>query len=84
MHHEDCHHLLGHLSDYLDGEASQALCNEIEHHLADCEKCRVVIDTLRKTVMLYQDMPQPDMPEDARERLYASLDLAEYFNQRSE
>jgi anti-sigma factor RsiW len=74
-----CRDLLGGLSDYLDGEASGALCAEIERHLAGCDKCRIVVDTLRKTVTLYHQLPQPLMPEAALERLYKRLDLAEYL-----
>lgn len=69
--------LLGSLSAYLDGEASEALCRQIEQHLENCEDCRVVVDTLRKTVELVRDLPQPDLPGGARERLYQSLDLAD-------
>lgn len=71
----ECRHLLGDLSEYLDGEASAELCAEIERHLADCEDCRVVIDTLRKTVLLYHDLPRPGLPAGARERLFKALDL---------
>lgn len=78
--HHDCPHLLGDLSLYLDGEASAGLCAEIERHLADCENCRVVVDTLRKTVHLVRDLPQPQLSAQARERLYASLDLAEFLS----
>lgn len=78
--HHNCQHLLGDLSLYLDGEASAGLCAEIERHLADCENCRVVVDTLRKTVHLVRDLPQPQLSAQARERLYASLDLAEFLN----
>ncbi len=72
---EHCEHLLGELSEYLDGEASAEFCAEIERHLASCENCRVVVDTLRKTVMLYREMPQPSMSEEARRRLYKVLDI---------
>ena len=72
---ENCRHLLGDLSDYLDGEASDEICAEIERHMDGCEDCQVVIDTLRKTVHLYHDLPQPELPEDARQRLYRALDL---------
>jgi anti-sigma factor RsiW len=71
----ECRHLLGELSEYLDGEASAEFCAEIERHLADCEDCRIVVDTLRKTVLLYRDLPQPGLPAGARERLYRALDL---------
>jgi anti-sigma factor RsiW len=75
----DCRHLLGDLSDYVDGQASAALCAEIERHLADCTNCRVVIDTLRQTVKLYRGLPGPALPPGARERLYHSLDLGQFL-----
>ncbi|MGD2077028.1 MAG: zf-HC2 domain-containing protein [Chloroflexota bacterium] len=78
-HKHDCQHLLGDLSDYLDGEASDELCAEIEQHMANCEDCRIVVDTLGKTVRLYHDLPRPSLPADARERLYHSLDLDTYL-----
>ncbi len=77
--HESCHRLLGHLSEYLDGEAAEALCAEIERHMAECENCRVVIDTLAMTVKLYREQERPSLPRDARQRLYAALDLTEYL-----
>jgi predicted anti-sigma-YlaC factor YlaD len=74
-----CLDLLDGLSDYLDGAAPGELCAEIERHLAECHKCRVVVDTLRKTVTLYHQLPQLQMPAQVRERLYKRLDLAEYL-----
>ena len=81
---EECSQLLGDLSSYLDGEASEALCREIEHHLEGCEDCRVVVDTLRKTVELVHDLPRPDLPDGARERLYKSLDLSDQLKPDTE
>ena len=77
MAHDDCEHLLDQLSDYLDGDAAAAVCAEIERHLAGCADCRAVVDTLRKTVYLYQALPQPELPVGARERLLAALSLEE-------
>jgi anti-sigma factor RsiW len=76
-HHDSngCQHLLGDLSDYLDSEVSAELCAEIEEHMDGCDNCQVVIDTLRKTIVLYREMPQPDMPDGVRQRLYKALDL---------
>lgn len=76
---EKCRHMLGDLSVYLDGEASDELCAEIERHMANCEDCRVVVDTLRKTVTLYRELPQPQMSTGVRERLYRALDLETYL-----
>ena len=74
----DCRHLLGDLSAYLDGDAVPDICAEIEQHLRDCEDCRVVVDTLRRTITLYRAQPAPQLPDDARSRLYAALNLDEF------
>ncbi len=75
-----CQHLLENMSVYLDGEAPAELCAEIERHLDGCTDCRVVVDTLRKTITLYHELPQPELPPEARLRLYKSLDLMEFLN----
>ena len=78
--HENCRALLASLSDYVDGVAEEKLCAEIERHMADCEKCRIVVDTLRKTVYLYQTASSsPELPEEVRDRLYRRLDLSEFL-----
>jgi len=78
-HGRDCQYLLADLSSYLDGEASAEVCAEIERHLADCENCRVVVDTLEKTVTLYHELPKPEMPDAVRQRLFRRLDLEEFL-----
>ena len=75
MNHQECRHLLGHLSDYVDGELGQTVCEEIERHLTGCPNCRVVVDTLRKTVMLYQSHSSDPIPGNVEERLYKVLRL---------
>ena len=79
-----CFHLLEHLSDFVDGAAAQTICAEIEQHLAGCENCRIVIDTLRQTIHLYHTLPTATLPEPARERLYKTLELAPYLVNRRE
>ncbi len=66
-----CHALLGSLSEYVDGTLSEELCEEIDRHLAECEDCHVVVDTLRKTISLYHDSAaEPcECPDTVRERL---------------
>jgi anti-sigma factor RsiW len=74
-----CQDLLSQLSDFIDGDAAATTCIEIERHLADCEDCRAVVDTLRKTVELYHQLPQPELSQSARERLYLALDLTDFL-----
>ena len=71
----ECQHLLDQLSDYVDGELEQAMCEEIERHLAGCQNCRIVVDTLSKTVRLYRTHGQDPVPGDVQERLFKVLNL---------
>ena len=81
MDHENCHRLLSSLSEFVDGSLDIGLCVEIERHLAGCENCRVVIDSLRKTIYLYHVTAQEtaDVPTDVRRRLYHRLNLDEFI-----
>ena len=67
--HEKCHDILDNLSLYIDGGLSADLCREIERHMEGCENCRVVIDTLTKTVKLYHEHGHARLSGGARERL---------------
>jgi len=80
MEQHHCRDLLESLSEYIDGNLGPELCLQIERHMAGCENCRVVVDTLRKTVYLYQSTQEPvKMPGEVRERLYRSLDLEQFL-----
>ena len=80
MEHEgNCKHLLEPLSDYISGEAADSLCAEIEAHMAECENCRVMVDTLRRTILLYRTTQSDELPGDVRRRLYQKLDLGDYL-----
>ena len=71
----DCHKLLGELSNYLEGEVSPEICREIERHLAGCHNCQAVVDSLGKTISLYQMLPEQDVPDEMRRRLLRVLHL---------
>jgi anti-sigma factor (TIGR02949 family) len=76
---QSCRELLSSLSDYIDGELSENLCAEIERHMAGCENCRIVVDTLQKTIDLYHQerVPEP-LPVDVRDRLLHRLELDDF------
>jgi anti-sigma factor RsiW len=79
--HKNCRYLLSSLSEYVDGSLDEALCQEIEKHLAGCEDCQIVINTLQKTVDLYHKTTEPpDIPSDVRARLFKRLDLDEFLS----
>jgi anti-sigma factor RsiW len=73
--HGTCREKLGQLSDYIDGELEAALCAELEAHLAECPNCRVMVDTVRKTIILYRSQSPAELPSDVESRLYKVLKL---------
>ena len=76
MERRECCKLLSSLSEYIDGEVSAEICQEIERHLSGCDNCRIVVDSLRKTIYLYHATATlPAVPDDVRQRLYQRLDL---------
>jgi len=76
--HDACRRYLSSLSDYADGTLSDDLCRELEAHMATCENCRIVVNTLSKTISLYHQLPEPEMPNAVKERLYKVLNLDSY------
>ncbi len=82
--HLNCESLLGSLSEYIDGELSPQLCQEIEEHLVGCENCRLVLNTTRRTIDLVQAPPEKtNLPDDVRERLFKRLLLDNYLAVKS-
>ena len=82
MHAEgDCHQVLTQLNDYADGELSVDLCQDLDAHLAECDNCQVVLDTLKHTIYLvhHLDDQASELPNDVEQRLFAVLDLEEYL-----
>lgn len=77
QHTDLCSQLQAQLPDYLDGEARAEICRAIEAHLADCENCRIVIDTLKKTIALYRAAPCDEVPREVHARLVRVLNLDE-------
>lgn len=77
---EKCHDMLSTLSEYIDGELSPELCAILESHLSGCQRCRIVVNTLKKTVELYHETDDdPNLPDDVRERLFLRLNLEDYM-----
>jgi len=74
-----CAEMIGTLSDYIDGELSPELCQSLEEHLKDCQDCRVVVDTMKKTIELYKmEADKESIPSKVKERLFARLNLDDF------
>ena len=81
----NCGAFLEELSDYVDGVLGKELCAEIERHIAACDDCRVVVDTLKKTIYLYHETSstRTEIPMDVRERLFHRLNLEDFIAPKS-
>jgi len=64
-----CHDYISGLNDYLDGDMSADLCEEIEKHLGECENCRIMVDTLKQTVVLCREGKPEKLPESLDKKL---------------
>jgi len=61
------------LSDFIDSEAREELCQAIAEHMRRCHGCRVMVDTVRKTIVLYQNGSSTEVPIRVTARLSAAL-----------
>lgn len=83
-HNISCKQLLTSIGDYVEGDISPELCQEIERHIAGCENCRVVVDTLNKTITLYHaSAHQSEVPSNVRGRLFQVLKLDDLREKKS-
>lgn len=62
------------VSDYIDGELSQAAAVEVERHLWACQECRVLLRDFRAIVAAVQEQRQNDSMDAVATR--APLELA--------
>ena len=76
--HKVCSEMLEELNEYLDDSAKEQVCAEIEQHMIECPNCRIFVDTMRKSILLFQQQEsQIEIPRRVRERLFKKLDLTD-------
>ncbi len=68
-----CEDLLRQLNDYVDKDIDPDVCTDFEGHLQDCNPCKIVVDTIRKTIKLYKDDTVYEMPIKFHDRLHQTL-----------
>jgi hypothetical protein len=73
----DCTEVMEQLAEYLDNDVHADLRKAVDQHLHACHDCSYYVDTVRKTVVLYQADKRIEVPMRATVRLQAAL-AAEY------
>lgn len=70
----DCKQILPLISEYLDKEIDNSLCEKIDNHVGNCQPCTQLINTLRKTLTLCQQFEPDEIPRLERKRLRDDLE----------
>ena len=68
-----CTDFLAKLTDFFDGTVPAELLAEVEHHIAECKHCEVVLDSTTKTINIYRNHELYDMPVEIQERMTTSI-----------
>jgi anti-sigma factor RsiW len=68
-----CKKLAQSLSSYIDGDLDHDLCCEIEKHLSVCRHCSVLLDSVRKVLVVSGDDRTFELPMGYEDRLHAFL-----------
>jgi anti-sigma factor (TIGR02949 family) len=68
----DCREAQTHLSQYLDGEASQERRQELETHLEACPACQAELALLTRLDQAFEDLAVPP-PPDVAQRVLARV-----------
>ena len=68
-----CRDLFERLSEYVDGELSQEICEEIQRHMEGCEPCVAFAKTLKKTAELCRRLPSRPIPPEVAADLLGVL-----------
>ncbi len=77
----DCQHNMIRIHAYIDKALDKTQCLELESHIAGCENCRILVNTLKKTIQLVQmDGQEIQLSVDARNRLLSQLGLEKNIN----
>ncbi len=77
--HLHCKEFVDTISSYVDGDLSEELCAELDKHLSECENCRIVVNTLKKTIdIVHQQAEQEKTPVAVKDRLFYRLNLEQF------
>ncbi len=69
-----CKEFLQELGDYLDITVDASLRRELDAHISECSRCYVILDTMQKTIRLYQGMQPQEVREVVQFRLMRAVE----------
>ena len=69
----NCRGVIAELTTYLDEAMDNVTKAELERHLDGCKKCRLIVDTTKKTIEIYCNAERVPLPQDVHDRLHKVL-----------
>ena len=70
-----CKQMYTHICDNLDQDIDSPQCREIKRHLDDCPNCVAYLDSLKKTIILYREYPNPKALKSIRREILSKLKI---------
>lgn len=58
-----CEEFFAEFADYLEGQVSAEIRQELELHLSQCRACHVLYDSSRKTIKIVSESDSFELPE---------------------
>ena len=68
-----CRELFERLSEFVDGELSQEICEEIRRHMEGCDPCVAFAKTLKTTAEMCRRLPSRPIPPEVAADLHTLL-----------
>ena len=78
-----CKEIAKYVCGELDEHIDSPKCREIKKHMEACPNCTAYLDSLKKTVRLYREYPNPSVTEQCREELFAVLKMGKQKSKRA-
>lgn len=69
----DCKHVWAYISDYIDGSVDPDQRRDIENHLAHCEICSAILDSVHNILILTADDRVFSLPIGYSRRLHERI-----------
>lgn len=65
----NCNQVIAELANYLDDQIAAEIRRELEIHLAQCQTCRTLFDSTRKTITIVTESRSFELPESVSARI---------------
>jgi anti-sigma factor RsiW len=64
-----CDQVLAELQDYLDDELTAEVRRQMEGHISHCKTCKVIYDSLKRTLTLVTDSGSFELPPGVSDKI---------------